>query len=353
MPKILKSLGLAGLLLLVVPARAATPADDTSTDQPPELHHYRVELIVFRNTDPGAGDEETWPLNPGRPAVDKAADPLSAIAGGDDTASPPASETTTRGLNTTDRAGVVPAQSTADPTAAGTVTPQPPAPLDPGDYQLSGVEQELQSSGHYQVVLHSGWTETLSDRDEGTVRLHLPVTSTADKPATGTAATGPGIDSGSLMPSDDRLALTPANTAPGDVALPVSPLMRPLDGIVTLSRSRFLHLDLDLVYRPADASPAHVQGGEDQRSAVLDALIHGQLSQEQAEALFNQGQSEAFLGYRMNQSRRIRPGDLNYFDHPVFGVVALVTEVQPPSETTPSGGSDASSGSVVPGQPGQ
>jgi hypothetical protein len=78
-----------------------------------------------------------------------------------------------------------------------------------------------------------------------------------------------------------------------------------VQGWVKLIRERFLHLDVDLFL------------------------------------MANQGQSSGISGYRIplfeiEEKRRVRSGELHYFDHPRFGVIARVTPYRPsgsPAET--------------------
>ncbi len=79
-----------------------------------------------------------------------------------------------------------------------------------------------------------------------------------------------------------------------------------LEGTITLHRGKYLHLNLDI-----------------------------QLSEQ--DLLTNRGHTETdnptFLSptlYRLKQTRRIKSGEINYFDHPRFGVICLVTEIDAP-----------------------
>ena len=76
----------------------------------------------------------------------------------------------------------------------------------------------------------------------------------------------------------------------GAVPFPVSAAGDTLDGSVTLVRERFLHLDLDL---------------------MLDAT------------------------YSLDERRRVRSGELHYFDHPMFGVIAQVNPYSAPAPAAP------------------
>jgi hypothetical protein len=83
-----------------------------------------------------------------------------------------------------------------------------------------------------------------------------------------------------------------------------------IDGIVRLSRSRFLHLALDLRYRRSDT----------RSEGRLFSIFDRETEQESL--------------YRLTQSRRVRSGELHYFDHPRFGAIVLLTPYTP-AATTP------------------
>lgn len=85
-----------------------------------------------------------------------------------------------------------------------------------------------------------------------------------------------------------------------------------ITGTLTLYKQRFLHLEIDLTMRGA--------------SDMTVASASGSSSPFQ----FSPDNDEPI--YRMNQSRRIRAGNLQYFDHPWFGVISAVTECSPLSE---------------------
>jgi hypothetical protein len=68
-----------------------------------------------------------------------------------------------------------------------------------------------------------------------------------------------------------------------------------LEGTVRFSRGRYLHLELDLSYRPPALAAA--EPGWD--------------------------------GFKVSEDRRLRDGELHYFDNPWFGVIARVTSWPP------------------------
>ena len=77
-----------------------------------------------------------------------------------------------------------------------------------------------------------------------------------------------------------------------------------IEGSVTLVRERYLHLDVDMVLMTASrASPALYSDGE--------------------------GSTPAF---HLQEKRRVRSRELHYFDHPRFGMIAMVTPYDAPDD---------------------
>lgn len=83
-----------------------------------------------------------------------------------------------------------------------------------------------------------------------------------------------------------------------------------LDGSLTLYLSRFLHLIVDLKMK--------------QPGGVTD------------EPEFGQDGFEAPVYYRISEDRIFKSGDIRYFDHPKFGVVAKITRVEAEDEEIPA-----------------
>jgi hypothetical protein len=126
------------------------------------------------------------------------------------------------------------AQSAAPPTTAAF-----PA-LAPAKFKLTAVEDTLRRSRKYRPLAHIGWTQPGFPRTEA---KYFPLSSLVD-PSTGVV------------------------------------------GQVALSRGRYLHLTLDLVFAPPE------EGGQ---------------------------------RYVVRQTRRMRSNERHYFDHPRFGVIAIIT----------------------------
>lgn len=99
-----------------------------------------------------------------------------------------------------------------------------------------------------------------------------------------------------------------------------------LHGTLALGLARYLHLQADLLYQPA-ATSAPAADTPAQPVPVADALT-----------------------VRMQQSRRMRSEELHYLDHPLFGVLALVTPVDAP-EAAPTSPSTPPTPSAQPAEP--
>ncbi|MGH8372174.1 MAG: CsiV family protein, partial [Gammaproteobacteria bacterium] len=144
--------------LLLLPAslstRAATPpAGNTAAN----LSWYDVELIVFRYTDPQAGDMESWPADPGMPDW-KDAIPLLT---------PPASPAANKNTG---------------------VTLTPFMQIDA--QQLDNAWNRLKHSHDYEPLLHVAWVEPLADHaTAASVRIGTPPPAPAVTSAAGLAVT--------------------------------------------------------------------------------------------------------------------------------------------------------------------
>lgn len=128
--------------------------------------------------------------------------------------------------------------------------------IDPSRYRLQGEWSRLQSSGEYRPLLHTGWLQPGLPREQ---------------------AVGVILESGA------------ASDALGGA--------KPLSGVVKVGLSRYLHLDVNLLYRKSHKETAA-------------------------------GDTAAFDTFQLSESRRMRSKEIHYLDHPMFGVIALITPLQ-------------------------
>ena len=95
-----------------------------------------------------------------------------------------------------------------------------------------------------------------------------------------------------------------------------------VDGLVRVAVERYLHLDLDLRLHLPDSA---IQVAPQDNQAVPEDYQDQTASQD-----------FGVPDIRLRQQRRMRSKELHYFDHPRFGVIALITPYEPvevPPET--------------------
>lgn len=144
--------------------------------------------------------------------------------------------------------------------------------LENDDYSMGEIMGRLKRLDVYDPVMHFGWTQTTWPEEE-TQAIEL-----------------------------SSLARPPAG----------------LDGSLTLYLSRYLHLVVDLQLDAPEASNRNrriddpMSGFGDYRTLneFGDVIVPGPVR------------------YRINENRILRSGELRYFDHPKFGVLAKVTRVE-------------------------
>jgi hypothetical protein len=161
-----------------------------------------------------------------------------------------------------------------DPAAGSGLVPY--LALDAASFRLDGVLRTLKLTREYRPLLHVAWQQP----GEGPVAdrsVHL--LQLRDGAAT------PAADSGLLEASD-----------------PI------IDGTMQLRVGRFLHVALDIAYFPRPAGTAETSPG-----APIGQPV------------------------RMRERRKVLLNDLNYFDHPLFGVLVQVSRLQPPGEMRAGG----------------
>lgn len=316
-------LGLAAASLALAPlvSNAAQP-NTTASDQ----HWYAVEIIVFRPATNMAGNSETWPATPKLPDVTKAVVP--AVPG-------PASTAAPAGTGVAQPSATTPLQTATTPPAGDEVLPLPAT-----QYQLDDVWNRLQSSGRYVTLLHTGWIEQGQPRAKAPAVSITPLVTPQPASVLPTPVSTFGYAGSTPLPAPQSpgSAQTPLPSPSSHVTAqatslpPQAPADAPVFGTVTLSLNRYLHLGLDLAYRPADAIGLRVY----QQSGDLEAPQNA--SAVPATAGFGTFPlaPSAPTAIVLDQSRRIQTGNLNYFDNPLFGAIVQVTPVPAPADANAS-----------------
>lgn len=155
-------------------------------------------------------------------------------------------------------------------------------PLAQNEYRLSEASARLASSSNYQVLMHTAWRQPGLERDKA-VAVQLQTQASAARAA---------------EPVD--------NEAYG--ALPEERL----NGTVRLVLSRYLHLETELYYTPEESAGYFSNVGLNSTEAS---------PQDSGETM----RSMLPRYFLLKDSRRMRSRELHYIDHPLLGVIALVT----------------------------
>lgn len=192
--------------------------------------------------------------------------------------------------------------------------------------EMSDAWRRLRLSGPFRPLQYLAW-EQGADEPFPLLRVHDAEIVLVDDPYAdlreaeaefvamyGDTVTGPETDPD---PDADESADGCTETDDAD-ELPDPLAFYALDGTASLVRTRFLHLKLDLELReavygeplPTDGEPIHplVPGGDETAAPVTR-------------------RPTSFLVHRLEQSRQVRSGRMEYFDGPVIGVLAWLTTV--------------------------
>ncbi len=256
--------------------------------KPATTKFYTVELVIFQQTDPAVMEAEQWPTHSDLSAPERFVT-LGAIESGA-TASMPA--------------------------PYRNFTPLPAA-----DMQLDGAVRLMEKSSRYRILMHIGWHQPGLDAAKA-LPIWIQQTQGGDGSPSdaGTVSTMPATPMPNAAADASALSTSPSTPAP---------VVPNLQGTIRLHLSRYLHLSFDLDYTvpapagttsapaPTPAMPANVAADTSQ---PLPAVA-GNLSVKP------QPNKVVFI---LNEQRRVRSGELNYFDHPAFGILALVTPYTPP-----------------------
>ncbi|MBI3776669.1 MAG: hypothetical protein HY273_14200 [Gammaproteobacteria bacterium] len=160
-------------------------------------------------------------------------------------------------------------------------------------FKLTASIAKLKKNPRYEVLLHTSWRQPAIDlKDETAVYVFEGMTE-PEHPVDPLPAAG-----------TDALAAAPqAHVSEAGNPDPRAPRF---SGTVKLALGQYLHVALDLLYRK-----------EMSRVGSVDASGKEVLTTH-----------NALQSFHLNEIRRIKVGEVNYFDHPVFGALVLVASAE-------------------------
>lgn len=236
--------------------------------------------------------------------------------------------------------------------------------LSTADGRLRSTLKRLESSSRYRVLRHLHWRQPALEPGESIpirVRSGDPIAIEAPRdlierpvPAADNESMDEKLEEGegAAVSGESGMEDAPLDSDPGPM-LRRAPhdqgtqrvSVHPLDGTIELVVSRYLHIHADLYFTravdwdetimarggvpspaidtpgddSADGEPANgeaADNGDDTLPAVAEAMVPG----------FPRGPDDAaMLSFPFSQSRRMRSGELHYLDHPLLGILVLVT----------------------------
>ena len=256
------------LFLVTFGGHASAAKNRVSKDS---LPWYEIEVLVFANTEQKGLDTETWPHNSPMKHFEQV---ISLdFPGGGARADLPDFAT----LDTVTAA------------AAGAEKkvnlPEPFAFVPANEFRLANFARKILNSQRYEPLLHIAWRQPTQSP-----KTAIPVF----------------VYSG--MDNQQNVAQIGMQN---DVMGPQSPR---LYGLIRMSVSRYLHVEPDL----------HLRSPVVQQEYILEQPEPGffSSSSEPVEKLINRNM---LLDFRLNESRRMRSKEIHFYDHPMFGVIVLVT----------------------------
>lgn len=247
---------------------------------------YQIELIIFEYTNTRNAETENWPQQPGLPEKDLTLELMDS------------------------RTMLVPDWF-----------PEAFQLLDQEELLLTTEYNLIRNSRQRRPLLHIGWRQSTHSKNESIpVRIHghkaysIQPESAADET----------INLGSFL--EDFLGQKEEIDKNEDQGIELNiEALNQIEGTITLSRARYLHVWTDLIYRiPSEyliVDPPNTESF-DLESTNVDTLN-----------TFEQ----PLVSFRLQEHRRMRSKEIHYIDHPLFGIIVLATpfELPEPPEELP------------------
>jgi len=211
-------------------------------------------------------------------------------------------------------AGTEPADTGLDPVGAEEQSPDAVVHVAEMGPEMQEAWRRLRLSGPFRPLQYLAW-EQGSNPPFPTLRVHDPEAILVEDPWADQRLEEAMTDGASPNASGSTVTSGAITAIPADEdgdTLPEPIVYYRLDGTASLTRSRFLHLAVAIELREPvfDAD----------QPVVLTATVG-------PDSLPAEPLPSGFLVHRLEQSRPIRTGRMEYFDGPVLGVLAWVSNV--------------------------
>jgi len=277
--RLLLRLALVGLLTAVHPALAV----EATISEPQTETWYQIEVLVYEPIEHSVANE-SWPVT----LDEKESESLIRL-----TSIAESTQTNSSAAN-----------KTPDTNSINAFQKLPPETL-----TLAETANKLTRARNYRIITLQGWQQPVKQRHEAEA-VHL-----IDKPLSlDNVASSPIF----ITPQGEQVLNSPTE----ELIIPTEPQLDKngflieetparINGSVTVSLSRYLHMALNIRYYNPDVYLAEQIALQKPDEGIIDT-------------------------FELKQSRRMRSKEVHVFDHPYFGVIATITPVERviPSNTT-------------------
>ncbi len=233
---------------------------------------YHVEVIVFDQLNPDS-DGEIWYENPGLPDRSESIELISELAEADNEEQSE-EQTINSNIELSKSKGRLQAY----------------LQLPKSRLKLEGVQRVLKLSSEYRPLMHIAWQQpALNARSARPIHLqkYEETIELSDR------------EPESIESMNEISELSNEYYEPPELIF---------DGTLRLRSSKFLHVDVDFAYFPESLAIE-----ENNQSADSNLFV-----EQQADYV------------RLTETRKIRLNEINYFDHPLFGVILRVSRLRNP-----------------------
>ena len=242
-----------------------------------DLDWYEVELLVFKYLDAPAIASEHWPTTAGAPDWHGTRHFIDG------------------------------------PAVTAQKQPNAYALLPNNVQQLNSVRDTLERKSGYAPMLHMAWRQIVPTRKQPD-RIYLSSDANATPAASRTVA-----PSSATVNMDTFSQNTFSNHwNPAEAVAEV-------EGVFTVSRGRYLHVNLDLVWTPREQDLIPAMSAMAQPATPFQTALSG----FDVDTLGDPNEA-APRQFRIQANRRMRSGEIHYLDHPMLSALVLFTPYTPP-----------------------
>jgi len=301
------------LIILLISLSASALAETPGEPSPDRW--YDIEVLIFAQQ-PGQGEsgngQEVWPLDPGSPDLKEVIElaPAAIEGPGEDPTQPP--------------------------------LPFAEQPLT--SWRLGDEDKRIRAGHNYALLSHLAWRQP-APPSEVALPIHIRIAPPiqADKadivaslsPTEAVSALEPAnmalpAPSPTLENESEATSAQVAETPPGRMSAPL------IEGLIRISRNNYLHVDADLLYRTEVAGIDQLPAGDEQIPMELPPSLVALNSADLSLSVGEMAEQVPPTQFRMRQSRRVRKGELNYFDHPRFGLLVRIDPFEQALDTPPA-----------------